>query len=223
MNYLNNLLFGYLPYIAVTAFFVGVLYHLFISDKTIHATSTLFLKKDKWIMWGSPMFHYGIILVFFGHVLGLFTPPALIEVFMPLATKRILAISIGFTAGLIAFIGLCMLLLRKFTDIRVKRTSSFADYFIVVLILAQIAMGLLSTYYTSQASLENYLSLDYWAQGMAWFQPDAWQHISTIDLIYKLHIVNGFFIFIIFPYTKLMHMIKVPVMYLIRPNRVLDE
>ncbi len=219
MDYLNNLLFGYLPYVAVSAFIIGVLYHLFISDKTIHATSTLFLKKDKWITWGSPMFHYGIILVFFGHVFGLFTPPALIEVFMSLETKRMIAISMGSAAGLIAFIGITMLFLRKFTDIRIRNTSSFQDYFIVILILIQIALGLLSTYNTSRSPLSDYLALDYWAQGMAWFQPDAWRYITTTELIYKIHIINGFFIFILFPYTKLMHMIKVPVMYMLRPNK----
>ena len=79
MDYVNGLFLGYLPYIALTAFLIGVLYHFFVSNKTIHATSTQFLQKDWLIKWGSPLFHYGIILVFFGHVFGLFTPPFVIE------------------------------------------------------------------------------------------------------------------------------------------------
>ena len=220
VDYLNNLFLGYLPYIALAAFTIGVIYHLIIADKNVHATSTMFLKKDRLMLWGSPMFHFGIILVFFGHVFGLLTPPALIEVFMPLATKRLIAITMGAGAGLIALGGIFLLILRRFFDIRIRRTGSFQDYFIILLIALQICLGLLSTFYTSRSTLANYLTFDFWAQGLVWFEPDAWRYIATADIIYKLHIINGFFIFIIFPYTKLMHMVKVPVLYMFRANKV---
>lgn len=223
MDYINSLFLGYLPYIAVTAFFIGVLYHCFVSGKNIRATSTIFLEKDWLIKWGSPLFHYGIILVFFGHVFGLFTPPFIIEWFMPLETKRMLAISIGLFAGFFAFIGLSMLCIRKFVSNRIHKTSSFQDYFIVFLILVQIALGLLSTYTTTKGTLEEYLAFDYWVQGIVWFEPNVWHYILEADIIYKLHIVNGFFIFIIFPYTKLMHMIKAPFMFTIRPNKTFNS
>ena len=145
-DYLNSLFFGYLPYIALTAFIIGVIYHLIISDKNVHATSTRFLKKDRWMMWGSPMFHFGIILVFFGHIFGLLTPPALIEIFMPLATKRLIAITMGAGAGLFALGGIFLLILRRFFDIRIRRTGSFQDYFIILLIALQICLGLKSTF-----------------------------------------------------------------------------
>ena len=223
MDYVNGLFLGYLPYIALTAFLIGVLYHFFVSNKTIHATSTQFLQKDWLIKWGSPLFHYGIILVFFGHVFGLFTPPFVIEWFMPLETKRMLAISIGLCAGFFAFIGLSMLCIRKFVSSRVQKTSSFQDYFIVFLILVQISLGLLSTYTTTKSTLADYLAFDYWAQGIVWFEPNVWKYLVEANVIYKLHIVNGFFIFMIFPYTKLMHMIKAPVMYMFRGNKMFDS
>lgn len=223
MDYANNLFLGFLPYIAITAFLIGVGYHLYKQDKDIHATSTLFLKRDPLIVIGSPLFHLGIILVFFGHVFGLFTPPFMVEWFMPLATKRILAISMGGLFGLCALVGMSMLLIRKFTYSNVKRTSKFRDYFIVVLILLQICLGLLSTLHTAGAPLDEYLALDSWAQGIVWFEPESWKYIASMNLIYKLHIVNGFLIFIIFPYTKLMHMIKVPVLYLFRGNKTYPQ
>lgn len=220
MDYVNSLFFGYLPYIAVTAFFIGVIYHCIVSDKTIHATSTIFLQKDFFMRFGSPMFHFGIILVFFGHIFGLFTPPFMVEWIMPLELKRMLAIIIGLSAGFIALLGLLMLCFRRFVSVRVRRTSSFQDWFIVFLIIVQICLGLASTIVTTRSSLDDYLAFDYWAQGLVWFEPDAWKFILASGIIYKLHIVNGFFILICFPYTKLMHMIRLPLLYPIRSNKL---
>lgn len=220
MDFVNNLFFGYLPYIAVAVFFVGVIYHCIVSDKTIHATSTIFLKKDGLMKWGSPMFHFGIIIVFFGHLFGLFTPMFIVEWFMPLETKRILAIIIGLTAAAVALAGLLMLLVRRFSSTRVAKTSSFQDYFIVILILVQICLGISSTIITTRSSLADYLAFDEWAQGMVWFQPDAWKYILESNIVYKLHIVNGLFIFMIFPYTKLMHMIRLPLRYPLERNKI---
>ncbi len=220
MDFVNNLFFGYLPYIAVAAFLVGVIYHCIVSDKTIHATSTIFLQKDNLIKWGSPMFHFGIIAVFFGHLFGLFTPMFVVEWIMPLETKRMLAIIIGLTAAAIALAGLLMLLIRRFTSTRVAKTSSFQDYFIVILILVQICLGIASTIITTRSSLDDYLAFDKWAQGMVWFEPNAWRYILESNIVYKLHIVNGLFIFMIFPYTKLMHMIRLPLRYSLERNKI---
>jgi len=104
---------------------------------------------------------------------------------------------------------------RRFSNKRVWATSKIQDYVIVVLLLVQISLGLWCTYITTQSSLEDYMAMEYWAQGIFIFEPDSWKYIADADLIYKLHIVNGFLIFIIFPFTKLMHMIMVPVLYAI--------
>ena len=130
MDFVNNLFFGYLPYIAVAVFFVGVIYHCIVSDKTIHATSTIFLKKDGLMKWGSPMFHFGIIIVFFGHLFGLFTPMFIVEWFMPLETKRILAIIIGLAAAAVALAGLLMLLVRRFSSTRVAKSEQLNTKFV---------------------------------------------------------------------------------------------
>ena len=140
MEYVNSLFLGYLPYIAVTAFFIGVIYHCFVSCKTVRATSTMFLDKDWLIKLGSPMFHFGIILVFFGHVFGLFTPPFIIEWFMPLEVKRMLVIAIGLCAGFFAFIGWSMIAIRKFVSNRVHKTRSRPVFFHVCFILVQITL-----------------------------------------------------------------------------------
>lgn len=217
--YLNNLLLGYFPYIALAVFATGVLYHLWISDKTIQATSSQFLRGGKGMFWGSTLFHYAILLVLAGHIFGLLTPEWLYRLVMTDETKRLLAIIMGSLSGSVALIGITMLLIRRLGDARIRAVSSFQDYFIPILIIVQILLGLTCTYITANSPIENYLSVDYWAQGLVWFEPDAWKYIADINILYVLHIVNGFLIFILFPFTKFMHMLMAPVRYLFKPNK----
>lgn len=212
-NYLNNFFLGYLPYIALTAFFVGVVYRWYLANPTIQATSSQFFRRDRNIQWGGVLFHYAILLVLLGHIFGLLTPPWAYRWLMTDETKRTLAIVMGSLSGLAALTGLTMLIIRRFADVRVRVNSSFQDYFIAILLWIQIVLGLLGTYHTAHAPLSDYLSLDEWAQGIVRFEPDAWKYIASAGWIYKLHIVNGFLIFILFPYTKLMHMVAAPVRY----------
>ncbi|OJV34920.1 MAG: respiratory nitrate reductase subunit gamma [Bacteroidia bacterium 43-41] len=212
-DYLNNFFLGYLPYIAFGVFFAGFIYRVVKRNNTIQANSTQFISKDRGLYWGSLLFHYAIILVFFGHLFGLLTPKWVYDWFMSHETKRMLAIILGSLSGGVALLGITVLTIRRFTNKRICATSKFQDYFIVSLLLLQIALGLWSTYLTSQSTVEEYMSAGNWAQGVALFKPDSWRFIADLDIVYKLHIVNGFLIFILFPFTKLMHMIMIPIRF----------
>jgi respiratory nitrate reductase, gamma subunit len=212
-DYLNNFFLGYLPYIALAVFITGVLYRVYRRNNTIQATSSQFVSKDKGILWGSTIFHFAILFVLLGHIFGLLTPEWLYTLVISNETKRLLAVIMGFLSGIIALVGITMLTIRRFTNKRVQATGKLQDYIIVSLLLLQIALGLWGTYITTQSPLEDYLAMDYWAQGIAIFKPESWRYIADADLVYKLHLVNGFLIFMIFPFTKLMHMVMVPVNY----------
>ena len=214
-EYLNNFFLGYLPYVALTVLATGLIYRTIRRNNTIQASSSQFISNDKSLRWGSTLFHYAILLVLLGHILGLLTPEWLYNWFMTNETKRLLAILMGSISGAAALMGITLLVVRRFSNKRVWATSKIQDYVIVVLLLVQISLGLWCTYITTQSSLEDYMAMEYWAQGIFIFEPDSWKYIADADLIYKLHIVNGFLIFIIFPFTKLMHMIMVPVLYAI--------
>lgn len=215
----NNFFFGYLPYIALAVLIFGVLARFKWGNKTIHATSTEFLDRSSSLQWGSMLFHYGIILVFFGHFFGLLTPQWLYEIFMTVETKRILAISLGATSGFVALFGLILLLSRRLRNKNIYANSTFQDIYIVILLIIQITLGLLCTIETSRSPISTYLSLDYWAQGLVLFEPIAWKYIVGIPLIYKLHIINGFFIFLLFPYSKLIHFLVAPLNYFFRRGK----
>ena len=87
---------------------------------------------------------------------------------------------------------------------------------LLILLLVEMGLGIISIFITVGASVENYAELGAWAQKVITFQPDAGALIAGHSLIYKLHIVTGLIIFMIFPYTKLMHMFVMPVAYFFR-------
>lgn len=214
-NYINNFLFTYLPHIAMAVFWFGLITRIVKTSRTIQAKSSQFLAGDG-LKWGSNLFHYGIILVFIGHFTGLFTPEKLYHLFITTATKRVLAVSLGGVFGTLTFIGIIILIIRRFRNERIKLNSSPQDYFIIFLLLVEVGLGLASMVTTATSSVENYAALGEWAQKIITFQPDAGAVIAGHSLIYKLHIVTGLFIFIIFPYTKLMHIMVLPIAYFFR-------
>lgn len=216
-NYINNLLFTYLPHIAMTLFWFGVITRIVKTSKSLQAESSQFLSK-KGQRWGGNLFHYGIILVFIGHFTGLFTPEHFYHLFMTTATKKTLAVIMGSVFGTAAFAGISILLFRRIRDKRIRINSSAADILLILLLLVEMGLGLASIFISAESSVENYAALGLWAQKVITFQPDAGSVILGHSLIYKSHIVIGLFIFMVFPYTKLMHMFVMPIAYFFRSS-----
>ena len=214
-DYLNSFLFGLMPYVALGMFVGGFFYRLLHRNPSIQATSTQFLSNDRTLRLGSPLFHFAILGVLAGHIFGLLAPEPLYIWLISNETKRLLAIVMGGITGIVSLIGIAMLCMRRFTNLRVRVSSHPGDFFIVILLLVQIVLGLGGTYVTSHAPLDDYMALDHWAQGLFIFEPDAWRWIAEASLIHKLHIVVGICILLIFPFTKLMHMIVAPVRYML--------
>lgn len=213
-NYINNILFTYLPHIAIAISLFGIVTRLIIGNKTVQAESTQFL-ADKKVKLGSNLFHVGIIFVFFGH-LTLFIPEWLYHMVMTTETKRIIALSMGSFFGLVALTGMTILIIRRFSSPRIKMNSSFQDHFIIILLLIEALVGLTAVAQTATGPIESYAALSEWAQAVVTFQPDAGAIIAHHSIQYKIHIVTGLFIFMILPYTKLMHILVFPFVYVFR-------
>lgn len=211
--------FGVLPYIALTILIVGSIIRYERDPFTWKSSSSQLLRR-KQLIWGSILFHVGIIIVFFGHLVGMLTP---VEVFHALGigygVKQVLAIVVGGIAGAMAIIGGAMLLHRRFFDPRIRANSSLADSGILALLFAQLVIGM-GTILASINHLDGSVMLQFmdWARGIFTFQLDAWHIVADVSWIYKLHIFLGLLIFILFPFTRLVHMLSVPVRYLIRPG-----
>lgn len=218
-NYINNLLFTYLPHIALAVFWFGLITRLFLMNKTVQAESTQFL-ADKQVKLGSNLFHIGIIFVFFGH-LSLFIPEWLYHMVMTTETKRMIALIMGSFFGIMAIVGMTILIVRRFKDPRIRANSSFPDYFIIILLLVEALLGLSAVAGTATTPVDKYVALSEWAQAVVTFQPDAGALLADHSIQYKIHIVIGLLIFMIFPYTKLMHILVYPFEYLVRQGKQL--
>ena len=216
-NFFNNLFFTYLPHISMTLFWFGLITRIVKSPQSLQAQSSQFLSK-KGQRWGGNLFHYGILMVFLGHFTGLFTPQNLYHLLMTTATKKVLAVTMGSIFGTAAVVGVIILLIRRLKNDRIRINSKPQDILLLILLLVEMGLGMISIIITAGGSVENYAELGGWAQKVITFQPDAGAVIAGHSLIYKLHIVVGLFIFMIFPYTKLMHMFVMPIAYFFRSS-----
>jgi nitrate reductase gamma subunit len=216
---MNFFLFQIYPYIALTVLAVGSIARYETEPFTWKSSSSQLLRR-KQLIWGSVLFHVGVLIVFFGHLVGLLTP---IWVFDMLGIghtfKQLLAILVGGVAGAFALAGGGMLLHRRLTDPRIRATSSFADIGILVLLLIQLVLGI-GTIFVSLRHLEGGEMVRFmtWSQSIFSFRGDAWELVADASWIFKLHIFLGLTIFLLFPFTRLVHMLSAPVRYLWRPG-----
>lgn len=221
MNYLNTLLFGYYPYVAMSVFIIGSIAR-YDRDQYSWRTGSSQLLRAKELRLGSNLFHIGILLLFVGHFVGLLTPP---EVYHGLglstSAKQILAVVAGGLFGGICAIGIYLLIRRRLTDARIRATSSRMDIFILLLIGVQLLLGLftlpISLYHSDGG---NMLLLSEWAQRIVTFRSGAADQVSNIGIIFKLHLFLGMTIFLVFPFSRLVHVWSVPLGYIARPYQV---
>jgi nitrate reductase gamma subunit len=212
---LNHIVFGWYPYVALTVFLAGSLLRFDREQYTWKASSSQILRKRQ-LRWGSNLFHLGILAIFAGHLVGLLTP---IQVFDAVGishgAKQVLAIVAGGVAGIACFIGISLLMHRRLFDARIRATSSFADTAILVILFVQLCLGLM-TIPLSLGHLDGHEMVKFmtWAQGIAYLQPGASQAIADVHPIFKAHIFLGLTIFLIFPFTRLVHVWSAPVWYL---------
>lgn len=216
---MHQFLFGTLPYIALTILLVGSVARYERDPFTWKSKSSQLLRR-KQLVWGSVLFHVGVLIIFFGHLFGLLLP---IEFYDALGVghsfKQLLAAVGGGLAGVMALIGGLLLAHRRLVDPRVRATSSFADTAILLILIAQLLLGI-ATVPVSLGHLDGHemAKLMAWANGIVTFDGEAAGYIVQANPIFKAHILLGLAIFILFPFTRLVHMLSAPVRYLWRPG-----
>ncbi len=218
-EYFNTLVFGLYPYIALAVLAVGSIIRYDREPYSWRSGSSQLLRRKQLVM-GSVLFHVGVLIVFFGHLIGLLTP---IEIFDALGIghgfKQVMAIVVGGVAGIFALIGATMLVHRRLFDSRIRSTSTFSDNAIIIILWLQLALGL-ATIPISMGHLDGgeMVSFMSWARGIFTFDFAASSYIAEAHPVFRLHIFLGLTIFLIFPFTRLVHMLSAPVRYLWRPG-----
>ncbi|KAJ02277.1 respiratory nitrate reductase subunit gamma [Sulfitobacter mediterraneus] len=216
---IDYFIFGIMPYIALTVLVVGCIARYERDPFTWKSSSSQLLRRKQLIL-GSVLFHVGILTVFFGHLAGLFTPVWILDTLgIPYALKQWMAVIIGGIAGVTALIGATILLHRRLTDPRIRRHSSFADIGILALIWLQLLIGIGTIFLTLQhmdgAEMVRFMT---WSQSVVLLNLNAWAMVVDVHWLYKAHIFLGLLITLLFPFTRLVHMVSAPIRYLWRPG-----
>ena len=222
MNGVYGFLFQVYPYVCFTVFLMGSLFRFDRDQYTWKSDSSQMLRAGL-LRWGSNLFHFGILFLFFGHMVGLFTPHAVYGVFMTAGNKQLLAVVAGGIAGMFCFVGLSMLLYRRVFDPRIRLTSHATDIAVLVVLWVQLVVGLITLPFSWQhADGSVMLILADWAQRIVTLRPVDATLLSTLPWPYLFHIVFGMTIFLLFPFSRLVHVWSgfATVTFLFRPHQI---
>jgi nitrate reductase gamma subunit len=223
-SYLNQFLFGYYPYLCLAVFFLGSVIRFDREQYSWKSDSSQFLRHGQ-LRWGSNLFHIGILGIFFGHLGGLLTPLAVWHVLgVSASEKQMTAMVAGGIFAIVAALGLVLLLLRRVGDPRIRSTSKRTDTLVLALFLVQVVIGL-GTIPISAQHLDGseMLKLMDWAQRIWTFRAGAADLVVDASIVFKLHLGIGLTIFLLFPFTRLVHIWSgfASIFYLFRPYQLM--
>ncbi len=216
-NYLDQLLFVVLPYLSLAVFFIETIRRYRVQTFTYSSLSSQFLENQQHF-WSLVPFHYGIILVLLGHVVA-FAIPRHVLIWNNQPLRLYILEIVALALGLLTVVGLLAVLVRRWVTPKVRVITSPADWILYILLLVQVTSGV-------------YVAVFYpW--GSSWFAASATPYLWSIvklnpelnfvramPFAVKLHIVNACLVIGFFPFTRLVHILVVPNMYLWRRPQV---
>jgi nitrate reductase gamma subunit len=220
---LHDFIFGAYPYLAGTVFLLGN-WIRYDREQYTWKTDSSQLLRNKGMRLASNLFHVGIIGIFFGHLVGMLTPHSWFGLLgISDITHQYMAIYGGGFFGGMCLIGAILLFMRRITDPRIIATSRTRDTFVIAWIAITLILGL-STIFVSlghaqQGDVTSMLVLTKWVKSVATLSVDA-DIIRNVSLVFKIHIFFGMTVFLIFPFTRLVHVWSVPIGYLGRAYQI---
>lgn len=221
MSAVHNFLFVIYPYICLAVFLLGSLAR-FDRDPYTWKSDSSQLLRSRGMRLASNLFHGGVLFLLVGHTVGMLTPHAVYEHFISAGNKQMLAIVAGGIAGTACFIGLSLLIWRRMTDDRVRLTSHRSDLALLWMLWLQLTLGLITLPFSlAHSDGSVMLVLSDWAQRIVTLRPDA-SGLLALAWPYKVHMVLGMTVFLIFPFTRLVHVWSglASVFYVFRPYQL---
>ncbi len=222
LDYVNTLLFGIYPYVCLVVLLIGSLIRFDREPYTWKSDSSQMLRKGQ-LRLGSNLFHYGVIIVILGHFLGFLAPHWAVDWALSPVGHQLLAMVVGGIAGFVAIIGLSILLARRLGDPRIRLNSRKWDIAVALMLWLQLAFGLLtvplSAFHMDGALFDTLTS---YVKGVVTLNSGAAVLMLGVPLIYKLHILLGFTLFLISPFTRMIHIWSGAgaLAYLFRPYQI---
>ncbi|MBL1077026.1 respiratory nitrate reductase subunit gamma [Nocardia sp. 2] len=212
------LLWVAIPYAALAAFVVGLIWR-YRYDKFGWTTRSSQIYENRLLRLGSPLFHYGVIVVFFGHVIGLAIPEGWTEaVGINEHTYHLVSYALGAPAGIATVVGLIILIYRRRTVGSVFSATTRNDKIMYVLLGLTLIAGLSATLYGNLTGNPHNYRADIapWLRSIFSFRPKP-EYMTTAPMLFRLHVLAACALFAFWPFSRLVHVFSAPVWYLTRP------
>jgi nitrate reductase gamma subunit len=224
-HFINPFLFGVYPYICLAIWLLGSLIRFDREQYTWKSDSSQLLRRRQ-LRLGSNLFHIGVLIVIAGHFAGFLAPHWMVSPFLNASQHQFVAMAAGGSAGIVAIVGLSILLYRRLADPRIRINSAHADILVLVILWLQLALGLCTVPF-SLAHMDGVMfeTLSDYVKGIVTFQPGAAALVAAVPLVYKVHLALGFTIFLISPFTRLVHIWSglATVGFLFRPHQIVRK
>lgn len=221
--HLHNFLYGVYPYIALSVFLLGSLLRFDREQYTWKSDSSQLLSKANMRL-GSNLFHIGILAVFGGHAVGLLTPHSFFTgLGVSDMTHQMVAIWAGSIFGGLGLIGGVILWRRRMFNVRISVTSRGSDKFILSWLLITLMLGLstipVSIGHAHAGNPGVMIALAEWVQSIVYLHPNP-ALLMHVDTVFKIHLFFGMTVFLVFPFTRMVHVWSAPFGYLGRPYQI---
>lgn len=211
------ILFAAFPYVALVLAIGGGIYR-YRHDRFSYSSLSSQLLENRYLFWGSVPWHYGIITILLAHLVAFLIPGAWARIIAEPLTLYTLEIT-GFAVALAALAGLCVLIIRRLTEPRLLTVTTTMDWVLLAVLLLQVALGFwVSLGYRWGADWYVHTAVP-WLISLATFNPQT-QYVSSLPWMVKLHMLNGFLLIALFPFSRLVHLVALPFWYLWRPYQL---
>jgi nitrate reductase gamma subunit len=210
----NQVLFGVVPYVVVTLAIVVAVVRFRTAQFTISSLSSQLLESRK-LYWGSISFHWGLSIILTGHLVALIVPRGF-EIWNGVPVRLYLLEITGLALGLWAAFGVIVLIIRRHTAARVRRVTTPMDTVVLLVIAFQIGTGLWIAIMNRWGSYWGTGVLVPYVRSLFWFSPDV-TYVDPLPWSIKLHILSFYAFLAIFPFTRLVHIVTLPLQYFFRP------
>lgn len=203
-------LFVIFPYVALVLEIAVSFYRYFSGSYKFSSLSSEFLEGRE-LFWGSQPWHYGILFVLIGHVVGFLFPKEVL-LFNEVPVRRLILEVTALTFGLMAFVGLLVLIRRRFTNDRVWAVTAKMDLFVLFLLLIQTFSGIYIAVQYRWGSSWYASALVPYLRSLFVLKPNL-EYIAPMPWVVKLHIANAYCLIAVLPFTRLVHFLVLPVSY----------
>lgn len=211
------ILFAAFPYAALVLAIWGGVYR-YRHDRFSYSSLSSQLLENRRLFWGSVPWHYGIVTVLLAHLVAFLIPGVWSRMIAAPVTLYTLEV-VGFAFALAALAGLVVLIVRRLTQPRILAVTTVMDWVLLADLLLQVALGFwVSLVYRWGADWYVHTAVP-WLLSLASLDPQT-QYVTSLPWVVKLHMLNGFVVIALFPFSRLVHLVALPFWYLWRPYQV---